>query len=75
MTKEEIVKLTVDNNLVDEVYDTLHFIIMAKLGNLEDRTLNAESELRLVRKFANANKLDAIKDILSEEGENNGTAN
>lgn len=69
MTKEEIVKLAVDNNLVDEVYDTLHFIIMAKLGNLEDRTLNAESELRLVKKFANTNKLDATKDILSEEVE------
>lgn len=67
MTKEEIVKLAVENNLVDEVYDTLHFIIMAKLGNLRDRTLNAESELRLIRKYVNANKLEVIKDILAEE--------
>lgn len=67
MTKEEIVKLAVDNDLVEEVYDTLHFIIMAKLGSLMDRTNNAESCLRLVKKFANANKLDVIKDILSEE--------
>ena len=66
MTKEEIVKLAVDNNLVDEVYDTLHFIIMAKLGNLSERTLNAESELRLIKKYANANKLKAIQDILAE---------
>lgn len=66
MTKDEIVKLAVDNNLVEEVYDTLHFIVIAKLGNLEYRTVNAESDLRLVKKFADANKLDAIKDILAE---------
>ena len=66
MTKDEIVKLAVDNDLVDEVYDTLHFIVIAKLGNLEYRTVNAESDLRLVKKFADANKLDAIKDILAE---------
>lgn len=67
MTKEEIVKLAVDNNLVDEVYGTLHFIIMAKLGNLEERTKKAESDLRLIRKYVNANKLEVIKDILSKE--------
>ena len=66
MTKEQIVKLAVDNDLVEEVYDTLHFIIMAKLGNLRFKAENAESDLRLIRKYANANKLDVIKDILEE---------
>ena len=49
MTKEEIVKLAVDNNLVEDVYDTLHFIIMAKLGNLINRAGDAEAELRLIK--------------------------
>ena len=31
MTKEQIIKLAVENNLVEEVYDALHFIIMAEL--------------------------------------------
>lgn len=69
MTKEEIVKLAIDNDLVEEVYDTLHFIIMAKLGNLRDKVNVANTELRLIRKFANANKLDVIKEILTEERE------
>jgi hypothetical protein len=69
MTKEQIVKLAVDNDLVEEVYDTLHFIIMAKLGNLIDKSDELNSELRLIKKFADANKLNAIKDILSEESE------
>ena len=66
MTKDEIVKLAVDNDLVEEVYDTLHFIVIAKLGNLRYRTVNAESDLRLIKKYADANKLGAIKDILAE---------
>lgn len=69
MTKEQIVRLAVDNDLVEEVYGTLHFIIMAKLGNLRDRADKANAELRLIKKFADANKLDVIKDILSGEGE------
>lgn len=68
MTKEQIVQLAVENDLVEEVYDTLHFIIMAELGNLRGRSDELSSELRLVKKFADANKLDVIKDILSEEG-------
>lgn len=66
MTKEQIVKLAVDNDLVEEVYGTLHFIVMAKLGNLRDRADEANAELRLIKKFADADKLDVIKDILSE---------
>ena len=67
MTKEQIVQLAVENDLVEEVYGTLHFIIMAELGNLRGRSDELGSELRLVKKFADANKLDVIKDILSEE--------
>lgn len=65
MTKDRIVRLAVDNDLVEEVYDTLHFIIMAKLGNLMCRADNAESDLRLIKKYAEADKLSAIKDILT----------
>lgn len=37
MTKEQIVNLTIDNDLVEEVYGALHSIIMAKFGNLRGR--------------------------------------
>ena len=71
MTKEDIVKLAVDYDLVEGVYGTLHFIIMAKLGNLEDRVNNAESDLRLIKKFVDSNDIqrpiDAIRNILKEE--------
>lgn len=69
MTREEIVKLAVDNDLVMEVYGMLHFIIVAELGSLRDKVDNANSELRLIKKFADANKLDVIKDILRAESE------
>lgn len=61
---EEIVKLATDNDLVEEVYSVLHFIIINKLDNLRNRVNNAESDLRLIKKFVDANKLDIIKDIL-----------
>ena len=69
MTKEQIVQLVIDNNLVDEVYVALHFMIMAELGNIRDRSDKLNSELRLIKKFADVNKLDVIKDILSEKVE------
>lgn len=69
MTKEEIVKLAIDNNLVEDVYCTLHFIVMAKLENLKDKTTELNTELRLVKKFADANKLDVIKDIILADNE------
>ena len=69
MTKEQIVKLAVENDLVEEVYGTLHFIVMAELGNLMNRVNDAESDLQLIKKFADVNKLDAIKDILRESEE------
>lgn len=61
---EEIVKLATDNDLVEEVYSVLHFIIINKLDNLRNRVNNAESDLRLIKKFVDANKLDVIKYIL-----------
>lgn len=69
MTKEQIVELAVENNLVAEVYGILHYIVMAELGALQDKSDRVNSELRLVKKFADANKLDAIKDILAESEE------
>ena len=67
MTKEQIVKLAVENNLVAEVYDILHYIMMRELDGLQNKSDRVNSELRLIKKFADANKLDAIKNILSEE--------
>ena len=69
MTKEQILKLIVENGLVEEVYADLHLIIVVKLKKLRDRIDKAEAELRLIKKFADVNKLDVIKDILSEEEE------
>lgn len=66
MNKEQIVKLAVENNLVAEVYDALHYIVMAELGALQDKSDRLNSELRLIKKFADANKLDVIKVILAE---------
>lgn len=65
MTKEQIVQLAVDNDLVEEVYDTLHFIIMARFENLRERADEVTSELRLIKKFADVNKLDVIKGLLA----------
>lgn len=69
MTKEQIVQLAINNDLVEEVYGTLHFIIMAEFENLRNRADEANAELRLIKKFADADKLDVIKDILHGEGE------
>jgi hypothetical protein len=66
MTEEQIVQLAIDNDLVEEVYDTLHFIIMAKFESLRERADEVTSELRLIKKFADVNKLDVIKGILAE---------
>lgn len=73
MTKEQIIQLVVNNNLVDEVYDALHFMVMTELKDIRDRSDKLNSELRLIKKFADVNKLDVIKDILSEKEENDGT--
>lgn len=69
MTKEQIVKLVVENNLVAEVYDILHYIVIAKLGALQNESDRLNSDLRLIKKFADANMIDVIKDILAESEE------
>ena len=66
MTTSEIVRLAIDNDLVFEVYGALHNLVMARYGEMEKRTHELNSELRLVKKFADANKFDVIKDILKE---------
>lgn len=66
MTREQIVKLAIENNLVPEVYDLLHHLVILRLGNLQDESDKLNAELRLVKKFADANKIGAIKDILAE---------
>lgn len=72
MTKEQIVELAVKNNLVEEVYDTLHQMIMRGFSDLQDRLDETNTELRIIKKLASgsridANRLKAIKAILSEE--------
>ena len=67
MTTSEIVRLAMDNDLVFEVYDALHNCVKARYGEMEKKTHKLNSELRLVKKFADANKLDVIKDILMED--------
>jgi len=66
MVKEEILELIVKNNLEVEVYDMLHYIIIAKMDDSAHQLANKDSELKLIKKFANANKLDVIQDILKE---------
>lgn len=66
MTKEEIVKSAIENDLVVEVYDILHHVVMAKIDALQDESAELNAELRLVKKFADANNLKVIKTILSE---------
>lgn len=66
MTKEEIVRLAIENDLAIEVYNLLHPIVMAELASLQVNSNALNADLRLIKKFANANKLDVIKDILKE---------
>ena len=67
MTKEEIVKLAIENNLVEEVYDLLHHVMREELKFLHDKSVEMHSELSLIKKFADMNKLGIIKGILAED--------
>ena len=67
MDKNEVLELIIKNNLVIEVYDMLHNIVIAKMDDSAHQLANKDSELKLIKRFANANKLDVIKDILVEE--------
>lgn len=69
MTKEEIATLAVENDLVEDVYGILHFIIMARIESLQTDLDRANADLRLIRKFADADNLDVIKDILRGDKE------
>lgn len=66
MTGEEIVSLAIENDLVIKVYNLLHPIVMTELASLQVNTNALNSDLRLIKKFADANKLDVIKNILAE---------
>lgn len=69
IVKQQIVKLAIDNDVVEEVYSILHHIIMTKLDSLEYKSDRLNSDLRLIKKYADADKLDVIKDILAESEE------
>lgn len=69
MTKEEIATLAVKNDLVEDVYEILHFIILAKLNNLTADLSEANTNLKLIKKFADIGRLDVIQDILRGDKE------
>lgn len=69
MTKEEIVVLIIENDWEEEIYNMLHTVIMKELQNSHQELDKAHTDLRLIRKFADADKLDVIKDILRGDKE------
>lgn len=66
-TAEQIVQEAVDNNCVIEVYEILHNIMMDNINYLKDKSRILSAERKLVKKFANEDKLDVIKTILEDE--------
>lgn len=62
----QIVQLAIDNNCVNEVYDLLHNIMMDKFEYLEDKSSELDAERKLIKKFADIDKLDVIKTILED---------
>ena len=68
-TPNQIVQLAIDNNCVNEVYDLLHNIMMDKIKYLKDKSSTLSAEKKLIKKFADVDKLDAIKTILEDEEE------
>lgn len=69
MTKSEIVDLVVMNDWIEDVYDMLHHAMMKKAKDLRLDRDRINTDLRIIKKFADANKLDVIKDILAESEE------
>lgn len=69
MTKSEIVDLVVMNDWTEDVYDMLHHVIMRQMKDLRLDRDRANTDLKLIRKFADADKLDVIKDILKGDKE------
>lgn len=52
---------------MEEVYDLLHHVMMEELKFLHDKSVEMHADLRLIKKFADMNKFDVIKDILAED--------
>lgn len=69
MTKSEIVDFVVVNGWTEDVYDMLHHAMMKEAKDLRLSRDRANADLRLIRRFADADNLDVIKDILKGEKE------
>ena len=69
MTKSEIVDLVILNGWTEDVYDMLHHAMMREAKDLRLDRDRANSDLRLIKKYADADKLDVIKHILEVEKE------
>ena len=67
MDANEIVKLAIDNNLVLEVYEELHPIVLDEIKKEKTKVRELSAELRLIKKFVNTNNLKVIKDILADD--------
>lgn len=68
-TAEQIVQEAIDNYCVNEVYDLLHIIIMDSFKFLKDKSMELDAEKKLIKKFADLDKLEVIKTILEDEEE------
>lgn len=65
-TAKQIVQEAVDNHLVQEVYELLHILMMDKFEYLKDKSSELDAERKLIKKFADIDKLDVIKTILED---------
>ncbi len=68
-TPSQIVQLAIDNNCVNEVYNLLHNVVMDRTKFLTGESMELNAELRLIKKFADIDKLDVIKTILENDEE------
>lgn len=69
MTKSEIVDLVVMNGWTEDVYDMLHHAMMRETKDLRLDRDRAWSDLQLIKRYADVDKLDVIKVILAGEKE------
>ncbi len=69
MTKSEIVDLVVMNGWIEDVYDMLHHAMMREAKDLRLDRDRANTDLKLIKKYADLDKLDVIKHILEVEKE------
>ena len=68
-TPNQIVQEAIDNNCVNEVYNLLHNIVMDRIRFLTSESIELDAERRLIKKFADVDKLDVIKTILEDDEE------